>query len=310
MEAPGGDERVPGPVRHQAHPYEPRNPHCGQRWWRGGAAVWPVAEDRVGLPGSAIHETLSAVAGSRASGAGAGGGVGREVRALQRGRWRGYCSRRALGAAPAPPQPRGPSCLLRPDARVGLGHGRGLDFMGGTQGARLQASCSRLSLFKSGPGMLEELATAPMTFGGGGHLLQKPSLLAAHPSGPSRGLGALGAGTGTAWGSPDTPSWAPSSVRHQCRPWLLPPRYALSLCPFPSHSHQHPTPNSCRAGRLLYQWQLPWSRRLAPGHVQGTFTPQTGALPIPGRVLGLLGHPTPLSSQGTHTFGRESLLVS
>lgn len=61
MEAPGGGEngcRVLSGARPTLT--EPRNPHCGQRWWRWGSRVacergqsWPA--------GSAIHETLSAV---------------------------------------------------------------------------------------------------------------------------------------------------------------------------------------------------------------------------------------------------------
>lgn len=198
MRTGAGSRQAPGPSL--------RSPatHTVDSVGGGGAAVWPVSEDRVGLPGVPSTRPCRpwGKQGIRSWG---WRGVGRHEGALQRGRWRGYCSREGTGHSPSPTTTqRPPAARCSPDAQGGARAWMGARLHGAACRVLLQASCSQLSLFKR-PRVLRSWPTVPMTFGGGGHLLQEDFPASCPSIRAVPGLGALGAGTGTAWGARTRP---------------------------------------------------------------------------------------------------------
>ena len=154
---------------------------------------------------SAVHGTLSPVGKTEGSAQGIRSwgwkGVGRREGALQRGRWRGCCSREGAGHSHSPTtSQRPPAARCCPDAQGGAGAWTGARLHGAAWRALLQPSCSQRSLFKL-PRALGSWPTAPMTFRGGGHLLREAFSASCPPIRAVPGLRALGAGTGTTWGT-------------------------------------------------------------------------------------------------------------
>lgn len=230
-----------------------------------------------GLP--AAGKTEGGVQGFRTRG---WRGVGRCEGALQTSRWRGRCSREGAGRGPSPTTAqRPPAARCCPDAQGGAVAWMGARLHGAAWRALLKPSPSQRGRFKL-PRVLRSWPMAPVTFRDGGHLLREAFPASCPPIRPVPGLGALGAGTGTSWGT---------RTRLPGRPaLLLPPQIALFLRCFLPWPSAHAPPTLCKREASSVSGSSPMEP--SPGtwacsrHVYATNG--NGQLPVPiPHVLGL-----------------------
>lgn len=298
-----------GPRSCQASGLSLRSPatQYGQRWGRWGSCVahkwgehWPAR--------SAVHGTLSPVGKTEGSAQGIRSwgwrGVGRREGALQRGRWRGCCSREGARHSPSPTtSQRPPAARCCPDAQGGAGAWTGARLHGAAWRALLQPSCSQRGLFKL-PRVLGSWSMAPMTFRGGGHLLREAFSASCPPIRAVPGLRALGAGTGTAWGTQTRPPGHPALRDISAVPAVTSSNRPVTL-PLPSTAIGTRTPHSLQTRRFLCQWQLlmepspgTWARSR---HIYVT-NRGTASSPSPDACPGPSGSPRPLSPPESFTL--------
>ena len=151
-------------------------------------------------------------------------------------RWRGRCSREGAGHGRSPTAAqRPPAARCCPDTKGGAGAWMGARLHGAAWRALLKPSPSQHGCFKL-PRVLRSWPRAPVTFRGGGHPLREAFPASCPPMQPVPGLGALGAGTGTSWGTRTRPPGHPAlrdipavtSSNHPVA--LLLPSTAISTC--------------------------------------------------------------------------------